>query len=191
MSLVSAVRRARLVLGAATLVGAGLAVAPAAAAAQHEGHAAAPGAPATARRLGTVVFPTSGAAAAQAPFVEGIALLHNFHYDEAAVAFRRAQAADTAFAAPYWAEALSHSALFWGYESLDTSRAVLARLGPTADARLARPAPPTNARSAPSSRRSTRRRHSPTGPARPPTPGAAGRPRRAARSRSPSPRSRS
>ena len=109
---------------------------------EHAGHApgaaAAPGRAGRGRALGRVVWPNTGAAAAQAPFLQGIALLHNFHYDEAAADFRRAQAADPAFALPYWAEALSYSAVFWGYESLDSSRTALARLGATPAALLAR-----------------------------------------------------
>ena len=123
---------------AGAVAGALVGAAPTALAAQHDGHAGAGAAAPAARELGRVRFPNGGAPAAQAPFLTGVALLHNFHYDEAAAAFRRAQAADRTFAPAYWAEALSHSAVFWGYEALDTSRAVLARLGPTADARLAR-----------------------------------------------------
>lgn len=110
--------------------------------AQHDGHAAASGSrgspSATGRIVGTVQFANSGADAAQAPFLEGIALLHNFHYDEAASDFRRAQAADPAFALPYWAEALTYSHALWGEEALDSARAALARLAPTPDQRLAR-----------------------------------------------------
>lgn len=126
-------RRLPLVLAAVGL----LAIRPAHA--QHEAHGSARPAPAARpRALGTIAFPNSGTAAAQAPFLEGVALLHNFHYDEAAADFRRAQAADPAFAVPYWGEALTYSHALWGEEQLDSARAALARLGPTPDARLAR-----------------------------------------------------
>ena len=41
-------------------------------------------APVGAQQLGTITFPTSGAAAAQAPFLEGVKNLHSFQFDEAA-----------------------------------------------------------------------------------------------------------
>ena len=54
------------------------------------GPAAAQGPP----RLGTVRFPSSGARAAQAPFLRGVLLLHSFEYRPALAAFREAQRAD-------------------------------------------------------------------------------------------------
>lgn len=57
-------------------------------------------------RLGSVAFPNSGAAAAQEPFLRGIALLHSFEYEDAADAFREAQALDPAFAAAAYERAL-------------------------------------------------------------------------------------
>jgi tetratricopeptide (TPR) repeat protein len=91
-----------------------------------------------AHHLGTVVFPTSGAAAAQQPFLRGVALLHSFEYEDAADALREAQAADPDFALAYWLEAITNSKLLWGREDTVQARAVLRRLGPTAEARLAR-----------------------------------------------------
>jgi tetratricopeptide (TPR) repeat protein len=93
-------------------------------------------------RLGSVAFPNSGAAAAQEPFLRGIALLHSFEYEDAADAFVEAQAADPDFALAYWAEALTNSRLLWGREDLPAARHALARLGPTPEARLDRAATP-------------------------------------------------
>jgi tetratricopeptide (TPR) repeat protein len=93
-------------------------------------------------RLGTVTFPTSGNARARAAFVRGIALLHSFHYEEAAKAFQAAERADSAFALPYWFEAFTHSHLLWGEEDVTAARQVLARLKPTPEARLAKAATP-------------------------------------------------
>ena len=53
--------------------------------------------------LGEVQFENSGAPAAQGPFLEGLAALHNFEYGPAAASFRRAQQVDSAFAMAYWA----------------------------------------------------------------------------------------
>ena len=92
----------------------------------------------TARSLGSVTFVNSGAAAAQAPFIQGIALLHSFEYDDAAAAFREAQRADTGFALAYWGEALTFSKMLWGLDDVPVARAALARLAPTAADRLAR-----------------------------------------------------
>ena len=46
------------------------------------------------QELGSITFPTSGAPAAQAAFLEGVKALHSFEFDSAAVAFQRAQKAD-------------------------------------------------------------------------------------------------
>jgi hypothetical protein len=107
-------------------------------AAQEAGHHDhAPGAHAG-ERLGTVSFPNSGAAAAQRPFLRGLALLHSFEYDDARVAFRDAAKADRGFAMAYWGEALTFAQLLWGLDYADSARATLARLGATREARLAR-----------------------------------------------------
>jgi tetratricopeptide (TPR) repeat protein len=81
--------------------------------------------------LGRIVFPTSGAAAAQAPFIRGVLLLHSFEYDDAIEAFRQAQRADPAFAMAYWGEALAYNQPLWYNENVDKARAALARLTPT------------------------------------------------------------
>jgi len=88
--------------------------------------------------LGTVVFPNSGNAAAQAPFLRGVALLHSFGYEQAAEAFREAQRADPGFALAYWGEALTFSHVLWRTEDLSASRSALRRLAPTASERLAK-----------------------------------------------------
>ena len=101
-----------------------------------ERHAHRPGADAS--RLGTVAFANSGADAAQAPFLRGLALLHSFEYDEAAEAFRAAQTADPGFAMAFWGEAVTYSHLLWGEDDVEAARRVLNRLAPSRDARLAR-----------------------------------------------------
>jgi len=40
------------------------------------------------QEFGTITFPTSGSAAAQPAFLTGVKALHNFQFDEAAVAFQ-------------------------------------------------------------------------------------------------------
>ena len=47
--------------------------------------------PLASQELGSITFPTSGAPAAQAAFLDGVKSLHSFQFDEAAVAFQRAQ----------------------------------------------------------------------------------------------------
>ena len=102
--------------------------------AQSHDHAAQSGAPV----LGTVHFVNSGNVAAQASFQRGVAWLHNFKYQEAADAFQDAERRDSTLAIAYWLEALTHSHLLWNAEDLPGARAVLARLGPTAQIRLAK-----------------------------------------------------
>ena len=88
-----------------------------------------------AQELGTITFPTSGAAAAQPAFIEGVKALHSFEFDAAADAFRRAQKADPKFALAYWGEAMSHNHPLWAQQDLEAAKAVLERLAPTHEAR--------------------------------------------------------
>ena len=88
--------------------------------------------------LGHISFPTSGAAAAQPPFVRGVLFLHSFEYDEAIDQFRQAQKIDPGFAMAYWGEALAYDQPLWLNEAPDRARAVLARLAPTRGARQAK-----------------------------------------------------
>ena len=59
-------------------------------------------------RLGTVTFPATGAAAAQADFLHGVAALHSFWYEEALEAFARAVKIDPQFTMAYWGEAMCY-----------------------------------------------------------------------------------
>ena len=88
--------------------------------------------------LGSVHLKNSGNAAAQPAFQRGVALLHSFEYDDAAEAFREAQQADASLALAYWLEALTYSHVVWAEEKVDAARAVLNRLAPTSEARLAK-----------------------------------------------------
>jgi tetratricopeptide (TPR) repeat protein len=88
--------------------------------------------------VGLVDFANSGAKSAQADFRYGVAQLHNFQYDDAAAAFRRAQRTDPAFALAYWGEALTYTHPVWMQQDATAARAVLAKLGPDRDARLAK-----------------------------------------------------
>ncbi|MCA1586614.1 MAG: hypothetical protein LC791_18200 [Acidobacteria bacterium] len=89
--------------------------------------------------LGAVSFQNSGAPAAQADFLRGVAWLHSFGYEEAIEAFRAAQKVDPSFALAYWGEALSFNQPLWFNEDAEKGRAVLGRLGSTVEARVARP----------------------------------------------------
>jgi Tfp pilus assembly protein PilF len=86
--------------------------------------------------VGEVQFENSGNAAAQAPFLRGLALLHNFEYDSAEDAFRDAQAADPAFAMAYWGEAMTHNHPLWMEQDRDAAREALYRLGEDQESRL-------------------------------------------------------
>ena len=89
-------------------------------------------------RLGTIVFPTSGTPDAQAHFIRGVLFLHSFEYEDAATEFRNAKALDPGFAMAYWGEAMTYTHPVWDEQDLDSARAVLARLAPTAAARAAK-----------------------------------------------------
>ena len=79
------------------------------------------------------------------PYAEGLYLLHNFEYDRAAAAFRKAQEADPANVMAFWGEAMTHNHPLWAYQDRDKARAVLARLGPTPEARRAKARNPREA----------------------------------------------
>ena len=91
-----------------------------------------------AQELGSIVFPTSGAAAAQASFLEGVKALHSFEFDSAAVAFQRAQKADPGFAMAYWGEAMSHNHPLWAQQDTDAARKILEKIAPTLKERVAK-----------------------------------------------------
>ena len=88
--------------------------------------------------VGEVSFANSGSAAAQQPFLRGLAQLHNFEFDSAAEEFRKAQSADANFAMAYWGEAMTYNHPLWAQQDLAAARAVLQRLGSTPAARLAK-----------------------------------------------------
>jgi tetratricopeptide (TPR) repeat protein len=95
-------------------------------------------APAAAQGLGAVEFPTSGAPTAQVPFIRGLLLLHSFEYEDAARAFREAEAADPGFALAYWGEAMTYTHPLWNEQDSTAARAALLRLGATAAERMAK-----------------------------------------------------
>ena len=92
----------------------------------------------TTQQFGSISFPTSGAAAAQDAFLTGVKALHNFQFDEAAVAFKQAEAADPQFAMAYWGEAMSHNHPLWAQQDIANAKEALDRLAPTHEARLAK-----------------------------------------------------
>jgi tetratricopeptide (TPR) repeat protein len=87
--------------------------------------------------LGRISFPNSGAAAAQAPFIRGVLLLHSFEYDDAIAAFREAQRVDPRFALAYWGEAMCYNQPLWYNEDVEKGRQALGKLAPTPAARQA------------------------------------------------------
>jgi tetratricopeptide (TPR) repeat protein len=89
-------------------------------------------------RVGDVTFPNSGAPGAQESFLTGLAQLHNFEYASAAEQFQNAQQLDPGFAMAYWGEAMTYTHPVWMEQDRDAARKVLARLGATAEARLAK-----------------------------------------------------
>jgi tetratricopeptide (TPR) repeat protein len=91
-----------------------------------------------AQELGSISFPTSGAAAAQPKFIEGVKDLHSFEFDEAAEAFHQARQLDPDFALTYWGEAMSYNHPLWAQLDLTAARKALERLAPTLEGRLAK-----------------------------------------------------
>jgi len=64
-------------------------------------------------RLGTVSFPVSCAESSQVPFNRGVALLHDFWYDEARPQFERIVKSDSACAMAHWGVAMSIFHQIW------------------------------------------------------------------------------
>jgi tetratricopeptide (TPR) repeat protein len=89
-------------------------------------------------KLGDIDFLNSGNAAAQAPFLRGVKLLHNFEYAQAVKSFQEAEAADPDFALAYWGEAMAHNYTLWAEQQPDDARAALAKLGATPADRAAK-----------------------------------------------------
>ena len=88
--------------------------------------------------LGRISFANSGSAAAQAPFIRGVLLLHSFEYDDAIAAFREAQQIDPGFALAYWGEAMCDNQPLWYNENVDKARQALGRLAADPAARQAK-----------------------------------------------------
>ncbi len=68
-------------------------------------------------------------------FSEGLYLLHNFEYERAAKAFRRAQAEDPGNVMAYWGEAMTFNHPLWAFQDTERARAVLERLGASPETR--------------------------------------------------------
>lgn len=97
---------------------------------------------AQAQQLGDITFATSGAPAAQSAFLQGVKQLHSFQFDEAAVAFKQAQAEDAGFALAYWGEAMSYNHPLWAQVDVAKAKQALERLAPTAEGRAAKAGTP-------------------------------------------------
>jgi tetratricopeptide (TPR) repeat protein len=90
--------------------------------------------------IGRVRFPTTCAPGAQPSLERGVALLHNFWYEEAAAAFREAGSRDSSCAMAWWGVGMTYVRPLWPPLPLDTLRvgaaaAARASAARTADAR--------------------------------------------------------
>ena len=88
--------------------------------------------------VGSLNFPTSGSADAQRHFLRGVAILHSFGWKQAIEQFQLAQKAQPDFAMAYWGETLCYNHPLNALGDDKNPRAVLARLGATRAARLAK-----------------------------------------------------
>jgi tetratricopeptide (TPR) repeat protein len=89
-------------------------------------------------RMGTISFPNSGKAEAQESFIRGVLALHNFWFQEAEEAFKKAQAIDPGFALAYWGEAMSYNHPLWAEQDMAAAHAALQKLGATPAERSAK-----------------------------------------------------
>jgi tetratricopeptide (TPR) repeat protein len=88
--------------------------------------------------LGEISFDASGKAEAQPNFKKGLLLLHSFEYDDAAEEFQQAIKTDSGFVMAYWGEAMTHNHPLWREQNLDKGKAILQRLAPTPEERIAK-----------------------------------------------------
>ena len=85
---------------------------------------------------GETTFDNSGAEAAQAPFLQGLLMLHSFEYVEARAAFQEAQRIDPDFAMAHWGEAMTHNHPIWMEQDRQAALDALRDLAPTPKAQL-------------------------------------------------------
>lgn len=88
--------------------------------------------------VGTLTFPTSATPEAQRHFLRGVAILHSFGWKQAIAEFKQAQKLQPDFALAYWGETLCYNHPLNAIGDDKNPRAVLARLGPTREARMAK-----------------------------------------------------
>lgn len=96
--------------------------------------------PLSAQTLGRVDFEAAGVPEAQEHFGLGVLLLHNFEYEDAALAFRKARDADPDMAMAYWGEAMTYNHPIWMEQDREAALKVLEALGATPDKRAAKTA---------------------------------------------------
>ena len=92
--------------------------------------------------VGSLSFPTSAKPEAQRHFLRGVAILHSFGWKQAIAEFKLAQKVDPGFALAYWGETLCYNHPLSPEADSASPRAVLARLGTSPEARLAKASTP-------------------------------------------------
>lgn len=93
---------------------------------------------ADAPELGNITFLNSGSPEAQPDFIKGVLFLHNFEYDQARRAFRRAQSIDPSFAMAYWGEAMTYHQSLWSNQWQTEGQRALLKLGSTTKKRMSK-----------------------------------------------------
>ena len=88
--------------------------------------------------LGKISIEVTGSDAATRYFEEGLLLMHNFEYEDAAEAFRKAQQEDAGMAMAYWGEAMTYNHPLWRQLNNVKGTEVLKKLGETPDERLSK-----------------------------------------------------
>ncbi|MGH9322726.1 MAG: tetratricopeptide repeat protein [Vicinamibacteria bacterium] len=88
--------------------------------------------------VGSLRFETSAGPEAQKHFLRGVAILHSFGWKQAIAEFQAAQKLEPDFALAYWGETLCYNHPLGDEQDGKTPREVLARLGDTPEARLAK-----------------------------------------------------
>lgn len=75
--------------------------------------------------LGTIKLQVTGSSEAQVAFEEGLLLLHSFEFDDACLAFLKAQKQDSTFLMAYWGEAMTYNHPLWRQQDFTKGQAAL------------------------------------------------------------------
>jgi tetratricopeptide (TPR) repeat protein len=88
--------------------------------------------------LGTIEFPVTASPESRDAFIRGVLFMHNFHYEQAADEFQKAEKLDSSNVMAYWGEAMTYTHPVWNEQDTTSAHAALGKLGSSRESRLAK-----------------------------------------------------